>query len=450
MTIRLAIVFRLLAVLAVVLAASMLSLSQSPAAAPPPETLFKNVRVFDGKSASLSAPTAVLVRGNKIAAIGAEVQSAGATVIDGGGRTLMPGLIDAHTHLMFASLPQAAILTSDIEFVTLAAGKAASEMLLRGYTSVRDLGGPVFGLKRAIDMGLVNGPRVWPSGAMISQSGGHGDFRLPTELPAAPDAFSYPERLGAAMIADDAATVRKRAREQLALGASQIKLMAGGGVASSFDPLDVTQYSEDELRAGVQAAENWGTYVTVHAYTPRAVQQAIAAGVKCIDHGQLLDDATAKMMAEKGIWWSLQPFTDDKPSPYPEGSPNRVKQLSMFGGTDAAYQLAKKYKVKTAWGTDLLFNPANLADQTKQLTKMVKWYAPAEVLKMATADNAELLALSGLRSPYPGKLGVVEVGALADLLLVNGDPIANINVLEDAGKNLVVIMKDGKIYKRTQ
>ena len=172
--------------------------------------------------------------------------------------------------------------------------------------------------------------------------------------------------------------------------------------------------------------------------------------MKCIDHGQLLDDATVKMMADKGIWWSLQPFADDQASPYPEGSPNRVKQLTMFSGTDNAYQLAKKYKVKTAWGTDILFSPETLAGQTKQLTKMVKWYTPAEVLKMATADNGALLALSGLRSPYPGKLGVVEVGALADLLLVSGDPIANINVLEDSGKNIVVIMKDGKIYKHTQ
>jgi len=320
-------------------------------------------------------------------------------------------------------------------------------MLMRGYTSVRDLGGPVFGLKSAIDKGLVMGPRIWPSGAFISQTGGHGDFRLPTELPAAPGAFSYSERVGAAAIADDADTVRKRAREQLALGASQIKLMAGGGVASSFDPLDVTQYTVPELHAAVEAAENWGTYVTVHAYTPRAVQQAIAAGVKCIDHGQLLDDATVRLMAEKGIWWSLQPFTDDNPSPYAEGSPNRIKQLTMFNGTESAYQLAKKYKIKTAWGTDILFSASNLADQTKQLTKMVRWYTPAEVLKMATADNAELLALSGERSPYPGKLGVIETGALADLLLVDGDPVANIKVLEDSSRNLVVIMKDGIIYK---
>jgi len=416
-----------------------------------PEVLFRDVRVFDGKSAALSSPTSVLVRGNRIAAIGAGAvpTNPALTIIDGGGRTLMPGLIDALVHIMFATIPQLAVLTSDIGFVNVAAAKAANDMLLRGFTSIRDLGGPVFGLKQGIDAGLVTGPRIWPSGAFISQSGGHGDFRLPNDMPARPGDFTYSERVGAAAIADDPDTVRKRAREQLALGASQIKLMAGGGVTSNYDPLDVTQYTVAELRAAVEAAENWGTYVTVHAYTPRAVRQSIEAGVRCIDHGQLLDEATAKLMAEKGIWWSLQPFVDDRPSPFPEGSANRRKQLEMFNGTDTAYALAKKHKVKTAWGTDTLFDAKAAATQGDQLAKMVRWYTPAEVLKMATSDNAELLALSGLRSPYEGKLGVVEAGALADLLLVDGDPIADIDLIADPAKNFVVIIKDGRIYKNT-
>ena len=204
-----------------------------------------------------------------------------------------------------------------------------------------------------------------------------------------------------------------------------------------------------ELRAAVEAAENWGTYVTVHAYTPRAVRQAIEAGVTCIDHGQLLDDATAKLMAEKGIWWSLQPFVDDGPSPFPDGSPNRKKQLEMFAGTDAAYALAKKHGLRTAWGTDILFDPAKAATQGADLSKMAKWYTPAQVLKMATSENAALLALSGLRSPYVGALGVVKEGALADLILVDGDPIANLRLVDDPGKNFVVIMKDGRVVKNT-
>ena len=417
------------------------------------QTLIINARVFDGRNDKLSGAMNVLVEGNKIARISPTTisTSANATVIDAKGRTLMPGLIDAHTHIMFVTLSQTAMLVADVGFINVAAVKAAEDMLMRGFTSVRDMGGPIFGLKRGIDMGLARGPRIWPSGAFISQSGGHGDFRLPNDLPARTGELSFSERTGAAMIADSPDMVRLRVREQLALGASQIKLMAGGGVASSYDPLDVTQYSVAELRAAVEAAQNWGTYVTVHAYTPHAVQQAIEAGVKCIDHGQLLDDATARLMADKGIWWSLQPFMDmdNLPSPFPEGSPKRLKQLEMFGGTDKAYALAKKYKLKTGWGTDILFDAAVADAQNTMLTQMVRWYTPAEVLKMATADNAELLALSGLRSPYAGKLGVVQEGALADLLLVDGDPLANIKLLANPAKNLLLIMKDGRVVKNT-
>ncbi|NGX17124.1 amidohydrolase family protein [Wenzhouxiangella sp. XN24] len=435
-----------------VLVASGLAASVSAAQGTQPTTiLFENVRVYDGKSERLSAAVNVLVRGNRIEKISpdpiATDRSAMTRIIHGEGRTLMPGLIDAHTHIMFATVPQLAVLTSDVGFLNVAATRAAEDMLLRGFTSIRDLGGPVYGLKRGIDLGLVPGPRIWPSGAFISQSGGHGDFRLPNELPAAPGSFSFSERVGAAAIADNPDAVRLRAREQLALGASQIKLMAGGGVASSFDPLDVTQYTVPELRAAVEAAENWGTYVTVHAYTPRAVRQAIEAGVKCIDHGQMLDEDTVKLMARKGTWWSLQPFVDTGRSPYPEGSANRRKQLAMFAGTDRAYALAKKHKLKIAWGTDTLFNAETAATQGAQLAGMVRWFTPAEALRIATSGNAELLALSGLRSPYEGKLGVVEEGALADLLLVDGNPLENIDLVADAEKNFIVIMKDGKIFK---
>lgn len=417
----------------------------------PTGVVFENVRIFDGTSERLSAPSNVLVVGKVIKMISSTPvtvpPATKVTRIQGNGRTLMPGLIDAHTHIMIATLSQQVFLTSDAGFINVAATKAATDMLMRGFTSIRDLGGPVFGLKRGIDIGLVSGPRIWPAGAMISQTGGHGDFRLPNELPAPPGHFSFNERIGLTAIADSADSVRQRAREQLALGASQIKVMAGGGAASIYDPLDVTQYTVPELRAAVEAAENWGTYVTVHAYTPRAVRQAVEAGVKCIEHGHLLDEATAKLMAEKGVWWSLQPFTDDQPSPFPDGSPQRIKQLRLFSGTDSAYTLAKKFKIKTAWGTDILFDAGNAARQGTQLSKMVQWYTLAEALTMATAGNAELLALSGLRSPYAGKLGVVQENALADLLLVDGNPLENIKLVENPAKTFLVIMKDGKIYK---
>jgi imidazolonepropionase-like amidohydrolase len=428
----------------------------APAAAPAPArvTLFSNVRIFDGKSDTLSAPSHVLVRGNKIEKISAEplpTDRRGDTVlIDGSGKTLMPGLIDAHVHTMMESIPMMAGLTSDIGYVHLVAARAAEKQLLRGFTTVRDLGGASFSLKRAIDQGLHHGPRIFPSGATISQTGGHGDFRLPNEVPEDSNApLTYLERSGMTMIADGPDEVLKRVREQLRNGATQIKLMAGGGVSSSYDPLDVTQYTPAEFAAAVSAAENWGTYVTVHAYTPAAIRTAVEAGVKCLEHGQLIDEDTAKLLAEKGVWWSLQPFMDDPaaPSPFPEGSPNRIKQQQMYAGTDTAYRLAKKHGIKTAFGTDILFSPANAGGQNRQLVRLTQWFTPAEILVMATSTNAELLALCGERNPYPGKLGVVEEGALADLLLVDGNPLEDLPLVADPEKNFVVIMKDGKVVK---
>ena len=423
-------------------------------AKPQPVTLFNNVRIFDGKSDTLSAPSNVLVRGNKIEKISTEPiptdRRADTKLIDGGGKTLMPGLIDAHVHTMMESISLGAGLTSDIGYVNLVAARAAEKQLLRGFTSVRDLGGASMSLKAAIDQGLHAGPRIYPSGATISQTGGHGDFRMPNEVPEDSNApLTYMEKTGMTMIADGSDEVLKRVREQLRNGATQIKLMAGGGVSSSYDPLDVTQYTPAEFAAAVSAAENWGTYVTVHAYTPKAIRTAVDAGVKCLEHGQLIDEDTAKYIADKGVWWSLQPFMEDPdaPSAFPEGSPNRIKQLEMFAGTDTAYRHAKKYRIKTAFGTDNLFSSKNAAFQGKMLTRLAKWYSNAEILRMATSGNAELLALSGPRNPYPGKLGVIEEGAYADLLLVDGDPIADIKLLADPEKNFTVIMKDGKIHK---
>ncbi len=429
-------------------AATQPALAQQPPAA---GVLFENIRIFDGKSGRISEPSNVLVVGNVIRTIStspiAAPPATAVTRIDGGGRTLMPGLIDAHSHISVMAVSMTDALNADVGYVHLAAGKAAEAMLLRGFTTVRDVGGPTFGLKRAIDSGLVPGPRIFPSGTLISQTGGHGDFRPPSEIPrAAADPLSYTERIGLSAIADSPDEVRRRARENLLKGASQIKLTAGGGVGSAYDPLDVTQFSEAELRAAVEVADNWGTYVTVHAYTPRAIRVAITAGVKVIEHGQLIDEATVKLMAEKGIWWCLQPLLDDADWT-PLSGDRRVKQLAVAKGTDIAYALARKYGVRTAWGTDIIFSPELASSQGEMLAKLVRWYAPEDVLKMATGDNARLLALSGLRSPYAGKLGVVEEGALADLLLVDGDPVANIRLIEDPARNFLVIMKDGKIYK---
>jgi imidazolonepropionase-like amidohydrolase len=430
---------------------------EAPGTAPFPTTLahgatlFQNVRIFDGKTAALSVPSNVLVRGNTIERISASPitveTNANVRVIGANGRVLMPGLIDAHWHAFMAATPQMLLMTADSSYLQLLAARQAEATLMRGFTTVRDLGGPVFGLKRAIDEGVMPGPRIYPSGAFISQTSGHGDFRFLFEVPRTLGGpLSHSEVEGVAAIADSPDEVRLRAREELRQGASQIKLMAGGGVNSPHNPIESTQYTEAEIRAAVEAADNWGTYVTVHAYTPRAIRQALAAGVKCIEHGHLIDEPTAKLLADEGIWWSLQPLLDDEdvPAMSPE---SRKKALEIFAGTDNAYKLAKKYKIKTAFGTDILFDARIASRQGAILAKMVRWYTPAEALEMATADNGELMALSGFINPYPGKLGVVEEGALADLLLVDGNPLENIKLVEDPDKKFLVIMKDGTIYK---
>jgi imidazolonepropionase-like amidohydrolase len=421
-----------------------------PVPAPPSRPiLFVNFRLFDGKSGLLRDGLRLLVEGNRIKAVitGNPAAPDGVQVIDCGGRVLMPGLIDAHWHSLFAGLPLSSLLTGDIGFIHLAGGAEAERTLMRGFTTIRDLGGPVFALKQAIDQSLISGPRIFPSGAMITSTGGHGDLRPLADLPRSPGGpLSALEKTGGSNIADTPDEVRMRAREQLFQGASQVKLVGGGGVSSPRSPLDMSTFSEAELRAGVEAAEDRNTYAAVHAYAPATVQRAIAAGAKCIEHAHLMDEATAKLMADKGIWLSIQPFLTDEDTGVLTG-PSRIAQLQVFAGTNNAYNLAKKYKIKTAFGSDMLFSEKLAARQGTMLTHLTKWYSNAEILTMATATNAELLGLSGPRNPYPGKLGVVEENALADLLLVDGNPIENIRLIEDPAKSLLVIMKDGRIYK---
>jgi imidazolonepropionase-like amidohydrolase len=413
------------------------------------KTLFTNVNVFDGKNAEMKKGVSVLVDGNKIAAIETGVMKApdGAKVIDGGGRTLMPGLTDAHVHIFMSASSMEDMLDEKNSFEMLEARGAeeAKQMLLRGFTSVRDVGGPAFGIKKAIDSDKAIGPRIYPSGATISQTSGHGDSRLPHERAHRfGGEHSRGVTLGAGFIADGRDEVLTATRENLRFGASQIKVMAGGGAATAYDPLDTAQYTLDELKAAVEAADDWNTYVTVHAYTVKSVRRAIEAGVKCIEHGQLLDEATVKLIAKKGIWLSLQAL-----DPAPATAPANVqeKKKMVVDGTDNAYKWAKKYGVKLAWGTDFLFFPPQNKKQNSDILKLKQWFTPAEILKMVTHDNGQLFKLSGPRDPYPGKLGVVEKGAYADLILVDGDPIKNLDLVGDPGKNFKIIMKDGKIYK---
>jgi imidazolonepropionase-like amidohydrolase len=262
-----------------------------------------NLRFFDGTTLSMQTGRDIVVEGGRITGLpAAGTGPQDADLIDCGGRSATPGLIDAHWHATLVGVSQIAAMTQDIGFIHLMAGREAGATLLRGFTTVRDTGGPVFGLKLAIDQGAVTGPRIFPSGAMLSQTSGHGDFRLLSALPRMPnEPADHAESTGVAAIADGRDEVLRRAREQLMKGASQIKIMAGGGVSSLYDPLDTTQYTLDEMRAAVEAAADWGTYVCAHVYTSKGIMRCIEAGVQSIEHGQLADEATIRAMAEAGV-----------------------------------------------------------------------------------------------------------------------------------------------------
>ncbi|WP_316749341.1 amidohydrolase family protein [Pedobacter gandavensis] len=416
------------------------------------QTLIENVRLVDHKTASLTEPMNVLVSGQMIQKISSSpivVKDIDVVKINGNGKTLIPGFIDAHVHMVFGALTKAQMMSPDMteEVLINSVGVSSQQMLMRGFTSVRDAGGPIFPLKSAIDKGKIMGPRIWPSGATISQTAGHGDFRTPDERSRR--FFGKPsraEQMGATFIADGRDDILTAVRENLRFGASQIKLMAGGGTSSAYDPIDVTQYTLDEMKAAVEAAEDWGTYVMVHAYTPRAVQRAVEAGVKSIEHGQMLDEETLKLLARKNVWLSLQNLMDNNDN---MDEQRKEKRKPVLDGQDKVWPLAKKLGVKLAWGTDFLFEPELNKDQNSYILRLQKWFSNAEILKMITQDNGELLQLSGLRSPYPGKIGLIEEQAYADLLLVDGNPLKNLSLITNPEKNFLLIMKNGQIFKNT-
>ncbi len=414
--------------------------------------LINNVEIFNGKDEKTITGNVLIVNNliSKISTAPIPTNKSGETrIIDGKGKFLMPGLIDAHWHTIMTANTLDDLMAGEAGYTFIKAGEEAGNTLMRGFTAVRDMGGPSFGLKKAIDDGTIEGPRIWPSGSIISQTSGHGDFRNVNERPVSlGGCLHYSEEIGCATIADGKDAVLVAVRENLKRGASQIKLTAGGGVSSVFDPLDVSQFTLEELKAAVEAAEDWGTYVAVHAYTPRAIQKSIEAGVKCIDHGHLMDDETLRLIGEKGIWLSMQPL-DSTTAPQANAE-QKQKKYDVAAGTERIYSAVKKYHLKLAWGTDLLFMPGANAKQTSTIPMMEKWFTPFEVLKMITYDNGQLLAFSGKRSPYrEGQLGILEEGAYADMILVDGNPLKNLKLMIDYNKNFVLIIKDGVIYKNT-
>jgi imidazolonepropionase-like amidohydrolase len=437
----------------------------------PPQTLFKNVHVWDGTSDGITKKINVLVEKNiikKVRALESDAH-AEAVVIEADGRTLMPGLIDSHSHLnvlMPGGLKELEAASWD-RIASLAAS-AASEMLMEGFTTVRDMGGMAGnGLKKTIDEGSLDGPRIYPSGAYISQTAGHGDLTLISQQ-LNPE-FSNLVRLGITDIVDGEDAVRTAVRRNMARGASQIKIMMGGGISSEKGPLFAPQFTDAEVKAAVEEAATRDTYVATHIYQAAHIKRALELGVKSIEHGQFIDEATAKLLKKKGAF--IAPFTTGfspealkHPVYGKKGTPQNIKATEFQKNSKNFGAIMKKIKPKVVLAVDVVFLTGENARRQRDFEKwtFTETLGNYMALKGMTSTAGELAALTGKNNPYPaGKLGVIETGAYADLLIVDGNPLEDITVIGANPKyfdskprakgipSIKVIMKDGKIYKNT-
>jgi imidazolonepropionase-like amidohydrolase len=410
--------------------------------------LFRDVRIFDGVNEKLT-PGHVLVEGQLIRRVSDKKiePPQGATVIEGGGRILSPGFIDIHAHLTMA-MPKDQTYAHPWVVGALT-GDAARSYLNSGFTTVRDAGGTHPELARAVERGLFPGPRIFPSGAIVSQTSGHGDFRMPHEKHPTLDGNNVQAELGHgfSILADGVPLTLAAVRENLRHGATQIKIMGGGGVASDYDPIHTLQPSPEEIRAAVQAASDWGTYVLAHAYTSEAVQRLVNNGVRVIEHGLLIDEETAKLCAEKEIVISTQVavfrMAGDLPGLNEE---NRAKLAQVLAGQDRLMELVKKYKLKIGFGTDFVFGSYPRIGE--EFTARTDYFTPAEILRQATSESAEIVRMAGKLNRYEN-FGEVREGWLADLLLIEGDPFEDISILERPAESLAVIMKAGSLVRNS-
>ncbi len=404
--------------------------------------LFSGARLFDGQRPELMDDMHVLVEGETIKEVSDRpISSQSAREIPLGGRTLMPGLIDAHYHCIAADPDISKVEAMPSSLLGQHARKLLEDTLMRGFTTVRDAGGADYGHAMAVKTGLIKGPRIFYSGRALSQTGGHSDFRGRHE--DAIECCFCAQRAGSfGVIADGVPEVQRAAREELRKGATQIKIMASGGVASPSDPVWNLQYSEDEIRAIVWEAKSWKTYVMAHAYTPEAIRRSVAFGVRSIEHGNLIDAETAAFCAEQDAWVvpTLATYDalrrDAAERGFPAASLAKVDDVALAGR--GSLEILKAAGVNVGFGTDLL-GPMHRYQSTEFLIR-AEVLSPGEVLVSATSGNAALLNAEG-------ELGLVAAGAKADLVVVEGDPLSDLNLLQDQGAQLPVIMKGGALYK---
>jgi imidazolonepropionase-like amidohydrolase len=419
-------------------------------------TLIKNVSIFNGTSETLISAKDVVLAGNKIEKL---IPSGGKedqydAVIDGGGGTLMPGLSDVHAHISLCRPPAELENLRTWDYIGAVSAAEAERYLMRGFTTVRDVAGPVFGLKRAIDEGLTKGPRIFACGPGLAQTAGHGDMRTWNSKSTyfVGDRFNMQD-LGYFWLADGVAEVQKACRESLSKQAAFIKMCTGGGVTSLTDPLDSVQYTPEEVRAAVLEAERYGTYVAAHVHTDEGLNVALDSGVKSLEHALLIKEDTVKKLVDKGAYVCPQSFIVSQPI---EGNPvfadpiQKAKMLRAKEGAVHAFTWFKKYGAKVTWGTDMFGDRSAYDNTNLEFGTRAQYYSNVEQLQQVTSINGELLALSNLKHPYPGaKLGVIEAEAYADLLIVDGNPLDDILLMQDYENNFKLIMKDGKVYKNT-
>ena len=404
---------------------------------------FRNFGMLDPEAGAILGGHEILVEGDRIREVSDKpIKSAAAEVVDCGGRTLMPGLIDSHVHAVLSEVVIRNLENVPLTLMTARAADLLKRMLDRGFTTVRDTGGADWGLKEGVDKGLIPGPRLFIAGKAIGPTGGHSDGRRRTELKIrchCCNALSF--SMG---IADGASEVRKAVREEMRQGADQIKIMMSGGVASPYDPLDSLQFSPGEVAAAVEEAHAFGRYVCAHAYTPEAITRAAHAGVRTIEHGNLIDDASARLMAEKGMFLvaNLVAYFEMKKraAEYGMNADMLAKNDMVIEGGLKSLEICKRNGVPVAYGSDLL---GQLQDeQSQEFLLRARVLDPIHIIRSATTIGAKLLRMEG-------RLGCLKPGAFADIIVVDGDPLKDLKLFQEQGRHIPVIMKGGRFHKRT-
>ena len=405
--------------------------------------LFKNFELLDPEAEDLQGGHQLLVEGDRIREVSAKpIKAAKAEVLDCGGRVLMPGLIDSHVHAVLSEVALRNLEAVPLTLMTARAAALLRGMIDRGFTTVRDTGGADWGLKEGLDKGLIAGPRLFIAGKAIGPTGGHSDGRRRTDFGTrchCCNALAF--TMG---IADGVSQVRKAVREEMRQGADQVKIMMSGGVASPYDPLDSLQFSIEEVEAAVEEAHAFGRYVCAHAYTPEAITRAAHAGVRTIEHGNLIDDASAKLMAEKGMFLvaNLIAYFEMKKraAEYGMNADMLAKNDLVIEGALRSLEICKRHGVPVAYGTDLLGQLQS--EQSEEFSLRARVLSPHEIIRSATTIGAQVLRMEG-------RLGCLKPGAFADLILVDGNPWKDLSTLQGQGRHLAAIMKGGRFHKNT-